>query len=225
MLCAFTSTSHARVTNHSASSITCTTDLLDHEGTLSNRDETLATTCAARRCRCSRFGSCTLAGSTGLCATKGHHFLSPIHGIHEVHLHINNDVLSLCLGLGPPSVLLSREHLLKLLKYVSKGTASGACTTLRSPELVREALEACKTLASAKGTPSPSERVLSTKGILRLLITRHSCLVVHSPLAVITQSLVCVVDLAKLFLGFCRGIHIWMVLFGKLEVRLLDVSL
>ena len=222
---AFSSTGHTRVTNYSTSSITSTTDLLDHKRALSNRDETLTTTRTACRSRCSRFGPRALAGSTGLRAPKRHHFLCPVNSIHEVYLHINYDVLSLCLGLCPPCILLATEHLLELLKDVSKGTAPGASTSLRPPELVRETLEACKTLASSEGATSPSERVLPTKGVLRLLIARHSCLVIHSSLPIVTQSLVSVVDLAKLFLRLCRRVHIWMVLFGELKVSLLDVGL
>ena len=132
-----TTASHARVPYYLSCSITCTAYLLDHERTLSNRYEALATASAASRCRCAWFRTRSFTCSTNVSSSKCHNFLGTIDSLHKVDLKIEYNVLTFSLSLCSSCILLSTEHLLKLFENVTEWAASRtAAASLRPPELV-----------------------------------------------------------------------------------------
>ena len=98
---------------------------------------------------------------------------------------------------------VSTKHLLEFVEYVSKW-----CASLLSALLV-ESFEPAEALT--EGTSSATEWVLSSEGVLSLLVTSHASLIVDSSLAVITESLIGIAEFGELFLGFWCLVDIWMV--------------
>ena len=182
MNCALTSASHTRTPNDLTSTIAIAADLLNHKGSLSYCDETLATASSAGGGRRSRLAFSAFTCATNFCSAETYDLLGSVYSLHEVDVKVEHDVLSFHLSLLLSLTLLTTEHLFKLIENISKG---GATSPLRPSELLREALEAskslttCKWIATAKG-PLPSERILS------LLITSHASLIVNTPLIIIT---------------------------------------
>lgn len=211
-----------RIAYDSALAITVATHLLNHERSLANGLESCTATSAARALTSARLSLGSLAGSADVCARERHCLLRALHGVHEVNLDRNDNVAAACLGAclrrasRAAARLLLSEKLLELFKYVAEWTLSGAASTKC---LVLEAFEARE--ATEAATES-AERVLSR---LLLLVARHTRAVIHSFLVLVSERLISFVDLSKLFLGSLALVHIWMVLFGFLEVRLLDVTL
>lgn len=223
MIRSFASASHTRTPDDLTKTITVSTHLLDHEGTLSDCLESLATTATADSWRCPWLSFCSLTCATNVCTRECHSFLSAIDGIHEIDLHVQHDVLPFCLCLTPRTwSILTSKHLLEFFKDVTE-----ASRLLTLSELLRESLEAFKTLEStpSKWVVCPLEWVLSTERILCLLVSCHASLIINPPFVLITQGFIRVVNLGK-FLFSLRGfVHIWMVLLGKLEVALFNIRL
>ena len=146
--------------------------------------------------------------------------MCPIDCIHELYLHVEHNVLALGLRFRSTTLLIATEHLFKLLKDVPERRL--AWTSLLSSKLLREAFKASETLTTPKWI-STSKRSLTSEGVLSLLVACHSSLIIDTTLAIITESLVGIVNLGKLFLGLSTRINIWMVLLRELKVRLLDV--
>ena len=214
------STSQAWISDNFSDAITVSTNLLNHERTLSNGLKTLATATTTCWSRSTRFRSCTFTCGTNICSSKAYRLLSTIDSIHKINLLVYHDVLTLRLSFTFPTTFLASEHLLKLIENVAKWTGT---RTLRSPELIREAFEPGEPLSTATERTSGSKWTLPSKRILSLLVSRHSSLVVDATLIIIIQSLVRIIDFTKLLFSFCTGVHIWMILLSQLEVCLFDV--
>ena len=224
MSCSTASASHARVSDYCSLSITLSTNLLDHERPLSDGLETLATTPSAGCGRSAWLSSSSLASSADICTTKTDIFLRTIDSFHKLNLQIHDNVLSLSLHLLASTTLISTKHLLEFLEDVAEPSLTST-TSLCLSKLLREAFEASETLAASSERSTSTEWALAPKRILSLLITSHSCLIVNSALALITESLVGIVDFRELLLGFLARVDIGMVLLSKLKVTLLDVVL
>ena len=197
--------------------------MLYHEGSLSDCLEALTTAASASRWRSSWLRSAALARVTDIGATESHCFTCAVYCVHEFNFHIKDDVLSLGLlsGFLTSWTSFTAKHLFELFKDVAKGCL--ACSwSLAASELLREAFKASKALS--KGTATATEGSLSTEGVLLLLITSHTSLVVYTPFVLVAQGLVCVVDLRKLLFSFRRLVNIRMVLLCQLEVGFLNIS-
>lgn len=148
-----------------------------------------------------------------------------MHGVHEVNLNRDDNVAPALLTLSGASraaagsTLLLSEELLELFKYVAEGTLSAGATLATSKLLVLETFEARE---AAEAASESAERVSSR---LLLLVTSHASTVVDALLALVSERLIRLVDLSELFLGTCAPVHIGMVFFSFLEIRLLDVNL
>ena len=114
----------------------------------------------------------------------------------------------------------STKHLLEFVEYVSERRASLLLPALF--ELAIEAFESTKALT--EGVSTAAEGILSSKGVLRLLVTSHASLIVNSSLAIVTESLVSIAEFGELFLCLRCLVDIWMVFLCELEVCLLDIS-
>ena len=75
------------------------------------------------------------------------------------------------------------EHLFELIEYISERILTPPASLLTLLELVLEAVKAT-TEASSERSSSP-ERSLATEWILRLFVTCHASLVIHSAFLVI----------------------------------------
>ena len=115
---------------------------------------------------------------------------------------------------------LTAKHFLKLFEYVAE-------PTLRSSPFVELARETFKPPEAplAKWIASSCKWVLATERILCLLVSSHSCLIINSPLVIITQRLVSVVDFAEFLLGLRCFVYVRMILLGKFEICFFNVRL
>jgi len=128
---------HARAADYFADTVTAATHLLDHERALSDRLEALSLAAGAGRCFCTWLRFAALACPTDIGSAETDLFLHPIDCFHEFYLQIKHDVLAFYLRLLSCLATLA-EHFLKLTEDISP------LASLRSPELLREALEAAK---------------------------------------------------------------------------------
>ena len=215
------STGHAWISDDCSKTITCSANLLDHERALSDCLVTLSATASASRWRSTWLRFCAFACRADIGSPKIDHSLCPIHSVQEFYLEINHDVLTFSLRFSSSPSLLAAEHSFELVKNITERLA---LTTLRSSELFRKALKTGEALATSKGI-GPSKWILASKGILCLLISRHSSLIVDAALSLVAEGFVRVVDFGELFFCFVAWIHIWMIFLRKLEVGLLDVGL
>jgi len=136
----------------------------------------------------------------------------------------------LSFGLLLPFLLLrarttfSAEHLLELLKNISKGRLLTTLSTLSLSKLFRETFKASEALSER--TLTLAEWVLASEGVplLLLLVSRHSRLIVYTPFTIVTQSFIRSVYSCELLFGFGGTVDIGMVLLGHLEISFLDVT-
>ena len=175
------STSHAWISDDCSKTITCSANLLDHEGALSDCLVTLSATASASRWRSTWLCFSAFACGADIGSPKIDHSLCPINSVQEFYLEINHDVLSFSLRFSSSPGLLAAEHSFELVKNITERLA---LTTLRSSELFRKALKTGEALATSKGI-GPSKWILASKGILCLLISRHSSLIVDAALSLI----------------------------------------
>lgn len=194
-------------------SVTVPADLLNHERSLSDGLEALASATTAGRSRSAWLRLRALARSTDIGAAEIDNLGSAIDSVHELDVNIDHDVLAFGLHLlSATGTLFPTKHSFKFLEDVSKGLlATAGPTPLGFVKLVLEAFEAGEPLTSTEGT-AWTEGTLPTKGILLLLITRHASLIIDASFSIVAQCLVSVVDLCKFLLGFIARVHIWMVL-------------
>ena len=211
----------ARVAYHCALTITVAANLLDHEGTLAYSLETSSTARAACALSSARLRLRSLACTADVCSREGHGLLRALHGVHEVYLDWYDNVAPALASLRRASratarPLLLSEELLELFEYVTERTLSGSAT---SEGLVLESLESGE---PAEAAAKSSERVAT--GLL-LLIASHSSAVVDALLLLVTERLICFIDLGELFFGARALVHIRMILFSFLKVSLLNFTL
>lgn len=206
MTCSFAFAWRTRVPVNLACAITVTTDLLNHKWTLPNCLEALASATTTGRCWCARFRPCAFACSTGVCSVKCNSFRHSLDSVHKVELNVDRNIRPLRLHLlSTPLLCVSAKHLLELFKNIAEASAAALLSASPSSELFMKAIEPLKSL---------TEWVLSSKWILLLFVACHACLVIHSPLALITKSFVCVVNSSELLLRFWSFVYIRMELFS-----------
>jgi hypothetical protein len=116
-------------------------------------------------------------------------------------------------------LLLATEHLLKFFKNIAE-------TSLLSSKWISLAALAPKGITTLATEASETvERVLAPKWVLCLLIAGHPRLVVNASLSLITECFICSWDLWEFIFGWIALIDVRMVLFGQLEISLLDFVL
>ena len=209
MYSAFTSTCDAWCSYNSTNTITNSTNLLYHEGSLLNGLKSLSTTAATYCWWCTWLGLGTLTSSTNISPAKTYLLWYTIYCFHEVNFHIHHYVLAFCLDLlsSLPSAFTTK-HLLKFFEYISE-TPLGCSSSFI--ELTWESIKTCKALA--KWITSSRKWVFSPEWGLSLLITSHTSLVINSPFVIITESLICVVDFTEFFFCLWSLVHVRMILF------------
>ena len=122
MSSSLSSACHAWASDYLTCTSTVTADLLDHEGSLSYSLKSLSTTGTANCWGGTWFALTSLTCWTYVSSGECYCLLRAIHSIHEIYLHVQHDVLTLCLCLCSRSwASILSKHLLKLLKYVAEG--------------------------------------------------------------------------------------------------------
>ena len=107
---------------------------------------------------------------------------------------------------------LTSEHFLEFVENIAEGVlAPSLLPSLTLSELVLKAVET-RAKAAAK-RPALAKGILASKRVLLLLVARHARLVVDTAFALVTQSLIRIVDFAEFFLSVRCFVYIRMVLF------------